>query len=300
MKLQTLCIIISLSLCFFLKYQLERDRVGTRHVPKNLKPLDASYEANSLKRYSFGFDSVLSSLLWVQVLQKSDHTPLKSDEVSWEFAQVDALTTLDPRFDQAYAYGAIFLSVLRRDKLGGKIILEKWANRYPTYWRPVHMLGMHYFEELGDYASAAPLILRASNMRGSPKWLNSLGLRLLSESGSLLNAISTAIEMSRITRDPEALNNLTLRIRALNYNIQKSEFEARMNGIKANQERNLASLSIGDQKDIPESIKVLLQERFDFRWNAKDRRAVSVDSTLENILGRTGAYIDPSAVRRVK
>src|SRR5436190_1836797 len=65
----------------------------------NLKPIEAGYEGKSLKQYSFGFENLFSALLWVQMLQKAQHTPVKSDEVSWEYAQLEAITTLDPKFE---------------------------------------------------------------------------------------------------------------------------------------------------------------------------------------------------------
>lgn len=300
MKIPTLCAISIIGLSLFLKVQLEKDKVGVRHLPQNLKPLEASYEAESLKRYAFGFDSLLSSLLWVQVLQKASHAPVKSDEVSWEYAQIDALTTLDPRFSEGYAYGAIYLSVLRRDKLGGKLLLEKWANRYPTYWRPVHMLGMHHYEELGDYAAAAPYILRAGGMKNAPKWLSSLGLRLLSESGSFLNAITTAIEMSKVSKDPLALDYITQRIRALNFQIQKKEFEEKFNNPNLSKPRALASLDFNSQTDIPDSVREVLKEQFSFRWNTATKKPVALDPELEAKLGKVGIYVEPTAVKRVK
>ncbi len=300
MKIQALCIIFLAVFCLALKIQLEKDKVGGRHLPKNLKPIEAGYEASSLKRYAFGFDSFLSSLLWVQVLQKADHSPLKSDEVSWEYAQLEAITTLDPRFAEGYTYGAVFLSVLRRDKLGGKLLLEKWANRYPTHWRPAYMLGMHHYEELGDYTSAAPLILRAGGMRNAPKWLSSLGLRLLSESGSLINAIAAAVEVAKVSKDPVNLLYVNNRIRALNYHIQKKEFADRHLGTKSGGDRQLASLDFSAQTDVPDLVKQTLSERFPFRWDAKEKRAFPLDSELEARIGKTGIFVERTAVKRVK
>ena len=283
----------------------------------NLNPILAGYVGKSLRQYSFGFNNLLSSLLWIQMLQKADHTPVGENEVSWEYAQVDAITSLDPKFERAYSYGAVFISVLRRDKLGGKFILEKWAKMHPTKWRPHYMLGVHLFEELDDYHSAATHILRASSMENAPLWLSSLGIRLLSEEGSLINAINSAVELVKSASNPVTVERLSLRIRSLNYNYRKSEWTTALEEYRkktgkvpasietlrpylANSQRTIASIVEINQEELPEEILKILAEQFEFRLDPSTKSITSLDPSLERSLGKSGIFLVPKAIRKGK
>lgn len=285
-------------------------------LPPNLKPLEASYEGKSLKHYSFGFESMIASFLWIEMLQLAEHTPVQQDEVSWEYAQLDAITTLDPKFESAFRFGSIFLSTLRRDRLGGKYLLEKWAQRDRTYWRPEYILGMHYFQELGDYPNAAPHVIRAASMKNAPYWVSSLGLRLLSDSGSLVSAVSAAIEMAQLTKEETTLQYLAHRIRSLNYNIQKNLWSDAVEkyrktylreplhlkdvSLSPSSSRQIASLSAFKEEEIPPLIKTALQEKFDFRYDMQQKSVVPQDASLEGILGKTGVYVQKTNTPRTQ
>lgn len=317
MKLRYAFIAVGFLCALFAKNATETLYRANKTVPPNLKPVEAGYEGKSLKRYSFGFDSFLASLLWVEVLQLAEHTPLKGDEVSWEYAQIDAITTLDPKFADAFKFGSIFLSTFRRDKLGGLKLLEKWALRDRTYWRPVYMTGMHYFQEIGDYEAAAPYILRASAMKDAPDWVSSLGVRLLSETGTLMNAISSAIEMSRFSANTTNLYFLKERVRSLVFNIQKkdwsdavAEFRKRnkrepasldeVASLNLRKSRELSSLSTFKDESIPELVQSELAEKYAFRYDGKTKSVVSVDPELEKQLGKTGVYVQKADAPRIK
>src|SRR3989338_4094998 len=72
-----------------------------RPTPK-LLPATAEIYGKNLKRYSFGFDSVLASALWIELLQRARHQMNQDSEISWEYVQIDAITRLDPHFERAY------------------------------------------------------------------------------------------------------------------------------------------------------------------------------------------------------
>lgn len=273
-------------------------------LPANLEPLQASYESASLKKYAFGFDNLIGGILWVQLLQSARHDPVKSDAVSWEYAQLDGITELDPRLEDAFEFGSVFLSTFRRDKLGGQLLLEKWVKRRPNYWKSRYMLGLHHFLQKGDKATAGPLILQASRMNNAPVWISSLGIRLMSETGAVLQSLKLAVELLPAIQDPMGKERLVLRIRSLNYNLQKKYLgeiyeEFNKNGRQPasltelqpklrEKSQELAS-AFADTRLSPEAIG-LLREKFDFTWNAKARSAESTEPEIEKLLGQVGAY----------
>src|SRR5580698_6902036 len=72
----------------------------TKTPSMSLKPIDASYQAESMKLYNLGFPNAFADLIWVDLLQRAEITPVPNDQVSWEYTQLDGITTLDPNFDR--------------------------------------------------------------------------------------------------------------------------------------------------------------------------------------------------------
>lgn len=274
----------------------------------DLEPLQVSIGGASLKKMALGFDSALASLIWIRLLQEAKHTRLPKDKLSWEFSEVDAVTTLDPQFEAAYQFGAMYVSFFRRDKEGGKRILEKWVKRQPQYWKPSHMLGMHYFLELNDYANAAPHILRASQLPRAPAYLASLGIGLLTQAGAEDYALKSAIELFSAALNPEAKLRLIRRIQGLRWKKQKENWQTALKiyqskyGLKKpesiealipfyprNIDRNTASVLSGIQ--ISGELKPLLNEVFQFKLNQEKNAIESVDKQLEKSFQNLGVFL---------
>lgn len=234
------------ALCLTVKHSVEQ-RVGhpARYHP-SIEPVEAKYHAKSFKKYAAGFDNFWAALLWVQLLQQSSHQPIHEGRVSWEFTHVDTITELEPNFDLAYRFGATFLSVFKQDRLGAKLILEKWVARQPYFWRPNYLLGFHYFSELNDPERGAEYILKAARLEGAPSWISSLGVRVLSETGALAQALKLSLDLFPGIKDPEGRDRLRRRIRSLNYGLQKKGWETALKKFRA--EKKAEPLVISDLK----------------------------------------------------
>lgn len=307
MKNKVLFILLILG-AFAAKLAFESSFSVHSRMPASLKPVQAGYQAASLKKYAFGFESLIGAVLWVQLLQGARHDPVDSDAVSWEFAQLDAITELDPRLESAYEFGSVFLSALRRDKLGGKLLLEKWTKRSPNYWKARYLLGLHHYLQLRDKATAGPLILQAARMNGAPVWISSLGVRLFSETGELMQSLKLATELLPAIRDPLGRERLALRIRSLNYNLQKQVWTevyresakerrrpADTNALIPRYREKMAELTatFADQRFDRHTLS-LLQERFPFTWNPETQTVEATDSALEAQLGQYGTFDKPT------
>lgn len=299
-------ILLSLTLLLLGKLYFQRHSIVRPASRPDLKPLLASYQSNAIDAYSFGFNNMIGASIWVQLLQNSDYRPLKEDQVSWEFTQLDALTTLDPNNIRAYDFGSIFISTLRRDKLGGQMLIEKWTKKQPNAWRPWYMLGIHHVLELKDYASAPPFILKASKMKGAPDWLSSLGIRLMSESGQLYPALKTSLELLPQLQNPEAIDRVSLRIRSLNYRIQKNQWQESLNQyryFKKNLPSSLEDLkyfqnsgdrelsSIINEEKNNLSVRLLLSEKFLFTLSKDKKEIISAEPWKTASLEKVGIFL---------
>lgn len=285
------------------KVCLDRDAIFFSKKPLELKPLAASYEGRALKRSSLGFRNLVADLLWIKLLQRADHRPLSAESVSWEYAQLQAITALDPHFTKAYEFGAAYLSVFRRDKLGARLLLESWASRRPYYWRTHYLLGYHLYFELGEYEEASRRIMQASQMEGAPAFLSSLGIRLLSESGALWQALELALEMYPQFSDIEARFRLRNRIRSLRFALERARWESALADYRAQYGHEPGSLlalapflpgvgrEISSLDDaVYEELAPLLHERFPFHYDAKSRSIVSIPSAEELGIDRAGIH----------
>lgn len=272
----------------------------------DLESLQVSYQAGSLKKMAFGFDSFLSSLLWLRLLQEAKTTAMTNGAISWEASEVDAITTLDPNFESAYSFGSLYVSFFRRDKEGGKRILEKWVNHSPIYWKPHHLLGMHYFLELKDYASAAPHIIKASQLPGAPVYISSLGVGLLGQAGATQFALQSAVELFEIAVQPVAKFRLAKRIRGLRWNLTRQAWENALEDYrKVNPHRKPSSLKdlvplvkleplreIAGLKSVSDDLAKLLSERFNFKLSETRDSIVPENANDEAEFGNIGVYLE--------
>ncbi len=295
---RVILIIMAFCLFFFSKNVVEKNLTPYIQRAPSLFEKNARYHANSLKKYNLGFGLVISDLIWIRLLQNARHTEIEKGKVSWEFSQLDAITTLDPKFIRAYEFGAAFLSVFLRDNTGAKIILEKWVDKFPNSWRAHYLLGYHLFYEMKDYSAAAPHIIAAAKRSGAPSWLHSLGIRIFSETGRLTQALSLAISLLDSISDSEGRDRLILRIKSLKYNIElglwKDALEKYrqinkkepinildLKPYKQQAEREIASI-LSDSV-VPKEIYDILNEKYYFKYNGSMRTIEPVNDVPEQI-----------------
>jgi tetratricopeptide (TPR) repeat protein len=100
---------------------------------------------------------------------------------------LDITTTLDPQFNIAYRFGAIFLSegyprgAARPDQ--AVALLEKGLQTSPDKWQYWQDIGfVHYWAD-HDYAKAAAAFAHGADVAGAPWWLRSLAATTLAKGG---------------------------------------------------------------------------------------------------------------------
>lgn len=265
----------------------------------------ARFHSRSLHKFSLGFDNLLADLTWIAVVQNASHEPLDHSGVSWEYAMLNSIHTLDPAFERPYVFGAAFVSIFRRDKTGAKDLLEKWVSVKPNSWLSHYKLGFHLFHEMGDHENAAKHILRAASLPNAPPWLGSLGVRLLSESGSLMYALQTATQLYATVTHDEAKDRLKKRIRSLNYALQKLHLEEALRRYRSQTGRSPAALSevrtsaqalsettrraLLDFGMSPE-VRALLGESFQFRYDSRTAQVTGILDDDERYLETVGIH----------
>jgi hypothetical protein len=145
----------------------------------------------ALQRLSLSYKSILADVYWIRAVQLYGDTKLgRRTDRSYGllYPLLELTTTLDPYFDIAYQFGALFLAEAPpsgpgRPDLAIKL-LQRGLEAQPDSWRLHQAIGfVHYWSEQ-DYAAAADWFGRASRLPGAPKWMSALAAVTLAEGGN--------------------------------------------------------------------------------------------------------------------
>jgi hypothetical protein len=142
-----------------------------------------------VKRLFAGFENLMADVYWLRTVQYFGGERVFSNEKRFELLEplVDITTTLDPRLEIAYRYGATFLS--EPSPLGagrpdaGVAVLERGARNLPRSWMIRQNLGFFTFLFLKDAKRASSALLEARKIPGAPLWLETLAADLLRKGG---------------------------------------------------------------------------------------------------------------------
>jgi len=147
------------------------------------------WSGENVKRLVPGFESIAADVYWLRTVQYFGGQRRFARDKRFELLRplIDITTTLDPRFEIAYRYGAIFLS--EQPPLGagrpreGIEVLERGTRALPGSWRLRQDLGFFQFLFLGDADAAAKVLVEASKIPGAAFWLRTLAADLLAKGG---------------------------------------------------------------------------------------------------------------------
>ena len=154
---------------------------------------------DAIRRLTTGYHALAADLYWIRAIQhyggarislttpraggSGDLTP----RYELLYPLLDLTTTLDPRFNIAYRFGAIFLAAPLPDGAGrpdlAVALLEKGLRESPRKWEYVHDIGFVYYWDLHDYPKAAAYFNRAADIAGAPWWLRTIAATTLARGG---------------------------------------------------------------------------------------------------------------------
>jgi hypothetical protein len=201
-------------------------RVRDRAFPAMTIEDDSLYvtSANSARRLSLAYQLVAADLYWIRALQYFGGTRRVVDaggtiadsgrrQYAALFPLLDLTTSLDPRFNIAYRFGALFLSEAApggpgRPDLAIRL-LEKGLRERPDRWEYMQDIGFVHYWWHHDYHTAAEWFRRASEAPGAPWWLKSLAATTLAEGGDrrssrmMWEAIRQSAEIDWLRNDAE-------------------------------------------------------------------------------------------------
>jgi hypothetical protein len=154
-------------------------------------------------RLSLSFDSVAADVYWIRTVQYYARER-KSDKFVGRYELLypllDLTTTLDPHFQVAYQFGAIFLAEPPPDGAGrldlAIKLLEKGLAVEPR-WQYAEALGFLHYWHGHDLLAAAGEFNRAAKMPNAPKWLGPLTANMLVKGGDREEAMVLFTELAK-------------------------------------------------------------------------------------------------------
>lgn len=168
--------------------QIVRDR--TFETGKPVQPLLYVQSPATVKRFALSYAGLAADIYWIRAIQYFGGERRSTDvnkDYSLLFPLLNITTTLDPRFNIAYRFGAIFLSEAKprgpgRPDLAIQL-LEKGIAVMPERWEYYQDLGYVHYWARQDYNAAAEWFRKGSEVPGAPWFLKSLAAHTLAAGG---------------------------------------------------------------------------------------------------------------------
>jgi tetratricopeptide (TPR) repeat protein len=144
-----------------------------------------------MKRLTLSYDALAADVYWVRAMQDfgGDRLNPRRGRLRYQllYPLLDLTTTLDPYFNIAYRFGAVFLSEPYPGGPGrpdqAVALLRKGLAAQPQKWQYYHDTAFVYYWHLRDYAAAADWFQRAAQQPGAPNWLRPVAATMLLKGG---------------------------------------------------------------------------------------------------------------------
>jgi len=176
----------------------------------------------AVTRVALGFDAILADVYWIRAIQHFGGTKRAvGGDKSYKllYPLLDLATTLDPQFNIAYRFGAIFLSEPppagpgRTDQ--AVALLQRGLAANPKKWQYAQDIGFVYYWWLRDYRTAAAWFDRASRIEGAPWWLRSMAATTSAEGGDRRSSRQLWQQLYETSDSEWVKNNAKLRLSQL-------------------------------------------------------------------------------------
>jgi hypothetical protein len=151
---------------------------------------------SALGRMVLGFDALAADVYWIRTIQHygGDRLDVNGRVRKYQllYPLLDITTSLDPYFNIAYRFGAIFLSEAYPGGAGrtdqAVMLLRKGIAAQPGKWQYYHDIAFIHYWQLHDTKAAADWFRRAAQQPDAPEWLLPVAAALLTEGTDLASA----------------------------------------------------------------------------------------------------------------
>jgi len=182
-----------------------------------------SLVSGSLLRFiALEYKEVMADTTWLQAVQflgNRDKALRKKQDDQVLYDLINRVTDLDARFEYAYIFGAISLSVLSDEINLSNALLQKGIKNNIRNWNIPFLLAFNHFYHLQDYSKAAYYINLASRIEGSPPYFPFLAARFYAKGGDPQTAILFLKGVYLSTKDEKMREKIAERIAEIEKNL---------------------------------------------------------------------------------
>ena len=202
------------------RLQMARDAMAPLPQPVDNAGMLYVRSPAAATRIALGYDAVAADLYWIRAIQHYGGTKLSTGaNKSYDqlYPLLDLATSLDPRFDIAYRFGAIFLSERPPDGPGrpdlAVALLRKGLEAQPERWQFAQDIGFVYYWWVHDYRQAAEWFTRAAEIPKAPTWLKPMAAVTLAQGGNRASSRALWQEIERQADHDWLRNQAALRLK---------------------------------------------------------------------------------------
>lgn len=167
-----------------------------------------------MDRLVLSYDALAADLYWMRAIQHFGDTRLATQgarRYELLYPLLNITTALDPRFNIAYRFGAIFLSEAPPGGPGRPDLaielLKRGLEARPDRWQYMQDIGMVEYMNRQDYPAAAEWFERAAAVPGAPWWLRSLAANTRAVGGDRAGSRALWTALRDSATDNEWLRN---------------------------------------------------------------------------------------------
>ena len=158
--------------------------------------------ATFLRYASLGYRTMLADLMWIRATQyfgsQLEVRKATPEKHRFLYPLLDLAVSLDPHFMNAYRFGGLLLTVVKRYEQA-IALYEKGYAANPDRWENPHDLGRLYYLELNDHEKALYWWGIANRLPGRPDYIPRFVPLLYLETGQREIAVELWLEMYRAT-----------------------------------------------------------------------------------------------------
>ena len=145
-----------------------------------------------INKFNLGFKRLESSFLWISTILESDIEHYKKkDSNSWMFRRFYSIAKLEPKFYENYAFGGVYLSIIKDDIKGASIIFNLGLDKFPYEYPLLRDASFHFFYEAKDFNRAFQITQTVKKMFPDKYTLIGMTSKLEAENGNLESALAT-------------------------------------------------------------------------------------------------------------
>jgi tetratricopeptide (TPR) repeat protein len=142
-----------------------------------------------------GFNELAADAVWLRALQYYGEHRASDQRYPYLETLFQTLTDLDPRFVNAYIFGALTLAEDEGQLDRGLALLQRGMAANPESWWLVFEYGFLQYIHGDDPARAGHWLARAARMDDSPEWIQRLAAHASAKAGDRDTALALWLEV---------------------------------------------------------------------------------------------------------